>query len=518
MPDGILSAAADAASRAVHGERARQVAAVESLSEWPEPALHLATHDTLPPPELPLRDIFPVRWGEWIEAAAEGKGAPPGFIATALLSVAGGLIGNARWAHPWGDWREASAINAALVGNPSAGKSPALDALVSALSDIEADDNTDLSERQRQHATDKRAAAERREKWEQEVKNAVNLNTPPPLKPVDAVDPEPPQRRRVFSTDPTVAKAERMSAANPRGLLLVRDELAGWIAGMDRYSGGGDRQFWLQAYGGRTWTPDRVKDGDAEISVPHLTWSIVGTIQPDRLASLMLAGDDDGLAARFLYCWPTPQRPRRPRDGLDVTCAAAWLRRLRHLPWTAPAPVLMPFTRAAQDVLAEWQDHVAAMEDSAAGLFLSWVGKLRGYAVRLSLIFALLEWSCDGRGDPPGEIGETDILRALTFLSDYAVPMARRCFGEAVLPEAERDARRLARWLARQQPIPETVNARALRRMKDSPGIASAVRITAALRELAELGIVRAAPGRDGGPGRQREDWAVNPALRGDAA
>lgn len=52
--------------------------------------------------------------------------------------------------------------------------------------------------------------------------------------------------------------------SNPRGLLLVRDELAGWIGGMNLYSrgDGNDRAFWLQAHGGRPWTPDRVKDGE----------------------------------------------------------------------------------------------------------------------------------------------------------------------------------------------------------------------------------------------------------------
>ena len=49
-----------------------------------------------------------------------------------------------------------------------------------------------------------------------------------------AAEPTPPQRRRIVSTDPTVAKAERMSAANARGLLMLRDELAGWLAGLDR--------------------------------------------------------------------------------------------------------------------------------------------------------------------------------------------------------------------------------------------------------------------------------------------
>lgn len=516
MPEGFstLDDAAEAARRAAEAVKGKAAEA----APWPVPALDLAAADTLPPPALPLHDVFPAGWAAWIEAAAESKGAPADYVAVALLSVVGALIGNARWAHPREEWQEPPAISAALIGNPSAGKSPALDALTAPLAEIEAADNEDWKERKREHLTAKTATAERRATWEKEVKKAVGLGNPPPLMPADAEEPDVPQRRRILSTDPTVEKAARLSAANPRGLVLLRDELAGWIAGMDRYSNsaGRDRAFWLQAYGGRPWMPDRVKDGDNEVSVPNLTWSVVGGIQPDRLATLLLAGDDDGLAARFLYTWPAPQRPKRSRDGLAVARAREWLARLRALPWTPPAPLLVPFDRAAQAALQEWREEVAGMEEGAAGLFLSWLGKLPGFAVRLSLIFAHLAWCEHGRGAPPGEVREADMLRALTFLANYAVPMARRCFGEAALPEAERDARRLARWLLRRQPIPATLNVRALRRMQDGPGIPTPDRIKAALDELAALGWVRQAD-RGGTNGRPRNDWTVNPALAGGA-
>jgi hypothetical protein len=425
------------------------------------------------------------------------------------------MTGNARWAKPWEGWQEPPAINAALIGNPSAGKSPALDAVIAPLMEIEAADNEGWQERKREHLTAKLAAEERRAIWEAEAKQAVKHGNPPPLMPADAAEPPAPQRRRILTTDCTIEKAGRLSAANPRGLVLVRDELVGWLAGMDRYSGAGsDRAFWLQAYGGRPWTPDRVKDGDAEISVPNLTWSIVGGIQPDRLASLLLAGDDDGLAARFLYTWPALQRPKRPRDGLALARAREWLTRLRALPWTPPAPLLVPFDRSAQAALQKWRQQVAGMEEGAAGLFLSWLGKLPGFAVRLSLIYGHLGWCEHSRGDPPAVVSETDMLRALTFLADYAVPMARRCFGEAALPEVERDAKRLARWLLRRQLLPSTLNVRELRRMQDGPGIPTPERLKSALDELAGLGWVRQAD-RGGTNGRPRNDWTVNPAVTG---
>lgn len=188
---------------------------------------------------------------------------------------------------------------------------------------------------------------------------------PPPREPEGACEPEELSRRRVMSTDPTIEKAGRISAENPRGLILVRHELAGWIGGMNRYGGGGgaDRAFWLQAYGGRRWMPDRVKDGASGVEVPHLTWSILGAIQPDRVASRLMAGDDDGLTARFLYAWPASRKPTRPSGPPPAGRLTDALRRLDAIDWPAEAePVALPFTDAAAADLQAWREEVASKE------------------------------------------------------------------------------------------------------------------------------------------------------------
>jgi hypothetical protein len=150
---------------------------------------------------------------------------------------------------------------------------------------------------------------------------------------------------------------------------------------------------------------------------------------------------------------------------------------------------------------------------------LSWLGKLPGLAVRLALVLELLEWSETPIGTPePAEIGERGVIAAITCLSGFAIQMARRTFGSAGLPEAERDARRLARWLIQQRPLPATVNAKELRRMAQGPAIPDSERMEAALRELEAAGWARPAPSRAAGLGRQRKDWAINPKLEGAEA
>ena len=207
------------------------------------------------------------------------------------------------------------------VGPPSSGKSPAIDAVADLMRKLEVELNEDFADRRRQWKTDKLEAETRRALWEDEAKEAVKKGHKPPLMPFDCEEPDPPHERRLLINDVTPEKLVRLAAVNPFGLVHQRDELAGWLGGMDRYGGAGsERALWLEAFGARPFVLDRVKDAKP-IRADALAVGIVGGIQPDRLASLVLAGDDDGLAARILYVWPDVGPPRRPDRAADDAAA-----------------------------------------------------------------------------------------------------------------------------------------------------------------------------------------------------
>ena len=90
-----------------------------------------------------------------------------------------------------------------------------------------------------------------------------------------------------------------------------------WLGNLDKF-GAGDRGFWIEAFTGGRYTIDRVKHGNKPVHVPHLSVAVMGGIQPDRLQSLLMRGDDDGLASRFLMAWPEPQLPTRPTGAFDL--------------------------------------------------------------------------------------------------------------------------------------------------------------------------------------------------------
>ena len=158
------------------------------------------------------------------------------------------------------------------------------------------------------------------------------------------------------------------------------------------------------------------------------------------------------------------------------------------------------------------------MEGGAAGLMLSWTGKLPGLAVRLAVLFEFLWWAgqCSLPAPEPRTVRVRAVTAALALLESYALPMARRTFGDAATPPADHDAAALAKWLTGLAEQPKSVNARDLRHKGAIPGCREAERYDKAFAELVEAGWLRPTLSRaDSRSGRRSKDFELNPALAG---
>lgn len=227
---------------------------------WPAPDPAVVALQRAPPPEFPA-PILGLWWAGWVARAATAKGAPPDYVAGALLAVAGAILALKCKARPWHGWTEPAVLWAAVIGNPSTGKSPALDAIMDPARELEAALNEDFADRCREWRTEKLAAELRRQEWEKAVKVAAEKRLAPPTMPADCEESEPPHRRRLLTNDTTPERLVRLVAVNPFGVVVHRDELAGWLGGMDRYGGSGaERALYLEAFGARPFTLDRVKE------------------------------------------------------------------------------------------------------------------------------------------------------------------------------------------------------------------------------------------------------------------
>jgi hypothetical protein len=187
-------------------------------------------------PELPL-GLLGAFWGPWITDAADGAGAPADYVLVTLLSAASAAIGNARHVSPWPSWCEPPALWCAAVGDPASGKSPAAGPVIRILNAIEEEQGAGFKDTRRQWETAKEGAAACKARWQADVKEAAKLGNPPPMMPASATEPPEPQRPRIRANDATLEKLGLMLGGLPKGILYHRDELAGWIANFDRYSG-----------------------------------------------------------------------------------------------------------------------------------------------------------------------------------------------------------------------------------------------------------------------------------------
>jgi hypothetical protein len=274
-----------------------------------------------------------------------------------------------------------------------------------------------------QHELAKAAKLEWRRKLRRQPSD--ELTAAPPFALVEEAPPHAPRLRQ---NDVTVEKvAELLANASPKGLLIVRDELAGWVKSMNAYGGAG-RQFWLEAYGGRPYRVER-KTNPNPIVVPRLVVSVYGGIQPERLRPL-LQDVDDGLMGRFLWVWPEPVPFHLGQYAPNVTLAIRALDRLRELDLfhgSTSQPIIMPLVNEARHVIADFGRRMQHEQLRASGPVRSTFGKARGHALRLALVIEMLWWCSDEGTSPPPKLISTKALRAACQLvRHYFIPMAQR--------------------------------------------------------------------------------------------
>jgi putative DNA primase/helicase len=464
-------------------------------------------------PKLPI-EIFGEHWSPWIKDNAEAAACPVDYVAAPLLATSSALIGHARWPRAR-MWSEPPHLWNASVGDSGDGKSPGADVLYrDVVPEIERKMTVDFPAQLQEKLADIETAKAMHEKWKAEVKEAVNNGTTPPSPPQPV--PEDAVKPRLVLSDVTIEKVALVLArAAPKGIVMHRDELAGWLLGMNAYNDNA-RPFWIESYGGRRYSVDRVKHPDP-IVIPRLAVSWHGGIQPERLAQVMREADD-GLLARFTWFWPEPVPFQIVNKSPMVDWAVTRFDRLRTLNLVAsdngPQPVKVPLTEGAVERLERFGKLLQEKKEGAAGLMQSAIGKGRGLTLRVSHVLEHLYWCAkDGCPGSPEEISEGTLLAAAKFVAEYAMPMAERTYGDAACTTLDRNTATLARWIAKKRPLPTAIHVRDMQRKERLPGLTTAEAIHAACKALIEAGwLGEPAPGAF--QQKPRAVYPVSPRLK----
>ncbi len=480
----------------------------QSASDAPEPL-------PSPLPNVPTFNaaLLPDAVRVWCEDAAEGLQVPLDFTAIPAVVALAGAIGRSvglamKRKNPW---IERPMLWGCVIGRPSSGKSPALNPARRMLDRLAGEERHAYESARREFDARSMVADANKANAKDAIKRALKSgDTAKAQAEADAAqfDDEAPTEPRIVANDATVEKLGELLNANPRGLVQFRDELAGWLALLDREGREGDRAFWLECWNGTgSYTVDRI--GRGTIRIEACAMSILGGMQPGKLGEYVRGAvrggfADDGLIQRFqLAVYPDlPSNWRytdRTPDPAAEAHAWATFQRLRTLNPDAIGAERaewcdVPFLRfddEAQELFVEW--FTAHMQRLRAGDEPAWMeshlAKYPGLVGRLALVLHL----ADGYSGP---IVADTLARALNWC-EYLSGHARRIYA----PATDSGLAGAHLILKRRADIGEPFTARDIYRRGWS-GLADAEATEAALDVLVEyrhLRTVEAEPGALGG-------------------
>jgi hypothetical protein len=400
-----------------------KVDTVSGESAAPAATTPMPAAPTLQWQSLPT-DLLPEPLRTFVTEAADGIGIDDAMVTFPLLAALASAVGNTRRVELKPGWVEAPVLWCATVGESGDGKSPGFRA---ALQFIEAEQR----ERFRDHAN---ALV----MWEAEVadheaavaewkrgrgkEGAPDHPGGKPTRPVPT---------RYLVNDATLEALVSVLAANPRGLLLAVDELAGWLASFDQYRsgrGGSDCPKWLSMYDAGAVVVDRKLSGT--LHVPSAAVSVCGGIQPGPLGrALGTQHVENGLLARLQLAMP-PSRPPQWNTTTPGFATVEDMTRLFGSLLAVPAgaaPARVDLDPDATDVFKAYWLGLAEEREATTGPVRSMLAKNAAVAGRLALVLHTVQQAHVGGLAVPGRI-DADTMNRAVGIARWAAAENRRVY------------------------------------------------------------------------------------------
>ena len=398
-------------------------------------------------------------------------------------------------------------------------KSPTLKALSRPLETIQAVWYQEYAAALEGYEYEKEKQELRQAAWREQYKKAQKGNKPAPIRPDDSV--LKPKLRRLLMNDATYEKMHDAMSENPAGILVIRDELTGWLAQLERQGREGEREFALQAWNGDTGhTIDRI--GRGTVYAPYCCMSLMGGIQPDRLRSYLadvLAGGptNDGLMQRFqVLVWPDVSRnpayvDRTPNAAAEQRVVRIFEALVRRDPEMAER---FRFAGDAQELFIAWyadlEKRLASGELHAA--LTSHLSKYRSLMPSLALLFELADAAADQR--EPACVSLEHAWQAANYC-DYLESHAHRLYSCIVTPQF-RAAQVLSEKIKQKKVGAEGVFAIRDVYLKGWTGLDTPETAKGAANILEDAGWIRAIESESPDPlgrGRPANRYSINPRV-----
>lgn len=475
-----------------------------------------------PLPAVPVLDaaLLPESVREWCKDTADGLNVPLDFTGIPAMVALAGAIGRgiAVALKEHGRWYERPVLWGCVIGRPSSGKSPALSPARGMLERLAGEERKAHESAIQRYEVAAMVAEAKRANAKEAIRKAVKggeaMNAEALAEGALFTD-EAPAEPRIVVNDATVEKLGELLNANPRGLVQFRDELAGWLANLDREGRESDRAFWLECWNGTgAFTVDRIGRGTVRIEACAV--SILGGMQPGKLGEYVRGAirggfSDDGMMQRFQLSvfpdlpasWRYCDRAPHPQAE-----ARAWatFQRLRALD---PASIGaesgdgcdVPFLRMdaeAMGLFVEWQTEL--MQRLRAGDEPAWLeSHLAKYPALVGRLALVLHLADGGRGAIPAEV----LARALDWC-DFLEGHARRIYAPAI----DGGVSAAHAILRKRGDLPDGFTARDVYR-KGWAGLSDPDAVADGLAVLCEYGHLREVRSDGAGRPSQSYQWAA---------
>ncbi len=377
-------------------------------------------------------DALPRPVSCFVGEAAAALNCDPCYIALPALAVVAGAIGNSRSIQLKQSWYEPAIVWSALVAESGTLKTPAFKLALGPVYKV-----------QRRFRQEHAKALARHEAEGSELTRADR--------------PAPPVMRRAYCSDATIEALVRHLEDNPKGLLVARDELSGWLGSFMKYKAkgaGSDLPNWLELFSAGNVTVDRRTGDRPNIYVEHAAASVAGTIQPGVLGRILTTEHyESGLAARVLLAWP----PRRAKEWTEAEVSegagGAYERlveqlhalTMRQTSESRFVPHRRRLSAEAKEAWVAFYADFAREQAEAEGDLAAALSKLEGYAARFALIHHVVTHvGLDTHDDR--DVGACSVEAGVT-LARWFANEARRVYAALKESDVEKQTRRLMDWI-----------------------------------------------------------------------
>ena len=399
------------------------------------------------PPFVPFpTDLLPGPWADLVREGATAVGCDESFLALPALTAIAGAIGNTRRIYLGRNWSEPAVVFACVVGDSSSLKSPAQAHVTDPVRDRQQQLIEEYQKRKQEYDDDLA-------RWAEDTKLFKQKKGDDP-----GPKPEEPTLTRVYCSDTTIERLAELLHENPRGLLVIRDELSAWLGGFSRYKArgaGSDLPNWLEMHRAGPVAVDR-KSGDRKFTfVPRAAVSVIGGIQPHILsAQLTPEFMASGLTARVLFAMP----PRRSKAWIEIEVPAATTRAVSRslddllaLDFVTDEsgklkPAVVALSPASKKLWVAFYNEWAAVQAAAEGDLCAAFGKIEAYAARFALLHHVVTTAAAtaSTGQVSGESMAAGIGLAKWFAHETT-----RVYQMLAESAEERDTRRLVEHVRR---------------------------------------------------------------------